>query len=77
MTGEIGMVDAISNGRMEAGFARAFLPHEFRTPGRSLDDDVGGFGVASLMSNAWPLPADKVEASMRLFSEEVMPRFKK
>src|SRR5436305_7210099 len=26
---EIAMVDAISNGRLEAGFARAFLPHEY------------------------------------------------
>jgi len=29
LAGEIGMVDAISGGRLEAGFARAFLPHEF------------------------------------------------
>ncbi len=29
MAGEIGMVDAISGGRLECGFARAFLPHEF------------------------------------------------
>lgn len=29
LAGEIGMVDAISNGRLEVGFARAFLPHEF------------------------------------------------
>jgi hypothetical protein len=27
------------------------------------------------MSNAWTLPVDKAEASMRLFSEEVMPHF--
>lgn len=27
--GEIGMLDAISEGRLEVGFARAFLPHEF------------------------------------------------
>ncbi|MBW4497548.1 MAG: LLM class flavin-dependent oxidoreductase [Oscillatoria princeps RMCB-10] len=29
LAGEIGMLDAISNGRLEVGFARAFLPHEF------------------------------------------------
>src|ERR1700733_6593477 len=28
MASEIAMVDGISNGRVEAGFARAFLPHE-------------------------------------------------
>ncbi|WP_457031019.1 LLM class flavin-dependent oxidoreductase [Kitasatospora sp. P5_F3] len=27
----IAMVDAISNGRLEVGFARAYLPHEFQT----------------------------------------------
>ncbi|MSP87579.1 MAG: LLM class flavin-dependent oxidoreductase [Alphaproteobacteria bacterium] len=30
LAGEIGMLDAISGGRLEVGFARAFLPHEFR-----------------------------------------------
>ena len=30
LAGEIGMLDGISNGRLEVGFARAFLPHEFR-----------------------------------------------
>ena len=29
LAGELAMLDAISNGRLEAGFARAFLPHEF------------------------------------------------
>ena len=29
LAGEIGMLDAISHGRLEVGFARAFLPHEF------------------------------------------------
>ena len=42
----------------------------------TLHNDVGGFDVASLMSNAWTLPADKAAASMRLFSEQIMPHFK-
>src|SRR5215472_8766616 len=29
IAGEVGMLDAISGGRLEVGFARAFLPHEF------------------------------------------------
>lgn len=29
LAGEIGMLDAISGGRLDVGFARAFLPHEF------------------------------------------------
>jgi alkanesulfonate monooxygenase SsuD/methylene tetrahydromethanopterin reductase-like flavin-dependent oxidoreductase (luciferase family) len=38
LAGEIGMLDAISNGRLEVGFARAFLNHEFHRFGRSLDE---------------------------------------
>jgi alkanesulfonate monooxygenase SsuD/methylene tetrahydromethanopterin reductase-like flavin-dependent oxidoreductase (luciferase family) len=38
MAGEIGMLDGISNGRLEVGFARAFLPHEFAQFGVSLDE---------------------------------------
>src|SRR5271166_6256175 len=35
LAGEIGMLDAISGGRLDVGFARAFLPHEFRRFGIS------------------------------------------
>ena len=35
LAGEIGMLDAISGGRLDVGFARAFLPHEFRRFGVS------------------------------------------
>src|SRR5665213_4064777 len=38
LAGEIGMLDAISGGRLDVGFARAFLPHEFARFGRSLDE---------------------------------------
>jgi alkanesulfonate monooxygenase SsuD/methylene tetrahydromethanopterin reductase-like flavin-dependent oxidoreductase (luciferase family) len=38
LAGEIGMLDAISGGRLEVGFARAFLPHEFRAFGVGLDE---------------------------------------
>ena len=38
LAGEIGMVDGLSGGRLEVGFARAFLPHEFAQFGVSLDD---------------------------------------
>ena len=40
---EIGEVDALSGGRLEVGFARAFLPHEFRVFGRSLDESRARF----------------------------------
>ena len=43
LAGEIAMLDAISRGRLEVGFARAFLPHEFRRFGRSPDESVARF----------------------------------
>jgi alkanesulfonate monooxygenase SsuD/methylene tetrahydromethanopterin reductase-like flavin-dependent oxidoreductase (luciferase family) len=43
IAGELGMLDAISGGRLEAGFARAFLPHEFARFGVSLDESRDRF----------------------------------
>jgi alkanesulfonate monooxygenase SsuD/methylene tetrahydromethanopterin reductase-like flavin-dependent oxidoreductase (luciferase family) len=43
LAGEIGMLDAISRGRLDVGFARAFLPHEFRRFGVSPDESVARY----------------------------------
>ncbi len=43
IAGEIGMLDAISGGRLECGFARAFLPPEFARFGVSLDESKARF----------------------------------
>ena len=43
LAGQIGMVDAISRGRVEIGFARAFLPHEFGRFGISMDESRARF----------------------------------
>ena len=43
MASEIAEVDALSGGRLEVGFARAFLPHEFRRMGRSMDESRARF----------------------------------
>ncbi|ADI03336.1 putative alkanal monooxygenase [Streptomyces bingchenggensis BCW-1] len=43
LAGEIGMLDAISGGRAEIGFARAFLPHEFQRFGVDMDESRGRF----------------------------------
>ena len=40
LAGEIGMLDALSGGRLDVGFARAFLPHEFRAFGVNMDESV-------------------------------------
>ncbi len=46
VAGEIGMLDAICDGRLDVGFARAFLPHEFRKFGISPDESVARFQEA-------------------------------
>ncbi len=43
LAGEIAMLDAISRGRLDVGFARAFLPHEFRRFGVAVDESVARF----------------------------------
>ena len=43
LAGELGMLDAISDGRLDVGFARAFLPHEYQRFGISLDESVARF----------------------------------
>ena len=43
IAGEIGMLDVFSGGRVEVGFARAFLPHEYARFGVSLDESVARF----------------------------------
>jgi len=43
IAGELGMLDAISNGRLLVGFGRAFLPHEFRRFQVSRDESVARF----------------------------------
>jgi alkanesulfonate monooxygenase SsuD/methylene tetrahydromethanopterin reductase-like flavin-dependent oxidoreductase (luciferase family) len=50
LAGEIGMLDGISGGRIEVGFARAFLPHEFAQFGVSLDESRRRFneGLAQI-----------------------------
>ena len=57
VAGEIGMLDAISNGRLDCGFGRAFLPHEFRRFGRTMDESRSRFD-------------EGVEAVRRLLEEE-------
>ncbi len=43
---ELCLLDALSNGRLEAGFARAFLPLEFERFGVSLDESKARFEEA-------------------------------
>jgi alkanesulfonate monooxygenase SsuD/methylene tetrahydromethanopterin reductase-like flavin-dependent oxidoreductase (luciferase family) len=43
LAGEIAMLDALCDGRLDVGFARAFLPHEFAHFGVSLDESRARF----------------------------------
>ena len=43
VAGELGMIDAMSNGRLMVGFGRGFLPHEFRRFGISRDESQERF----------------------------------
>src|SRR6266478_10047564 len=43
LAGEIAMLDGISGGRLDVGFARAFLPHEFQRFGISPDESHARF----------------------------------
>ena len=52
LAGQIGMVDAISAGRLEVGFARAFLPHEFARFGISMDESRARFDEGLEQSGA-------------------------
>jgi alkanesulfonate monooxygenase SsuD/methylene tetrahydromethanopterin reductase-like flavin-dependent oxidoreductase (luciferase family) len=50
IAGELAMLDALCDGRLDCGFARAFLPHEFQHFGVKLDESRARFdeGVAQV-----------------------------
>lgn len=50
LAGELAMLDCISDGRLDAGIARAFLPHEFEAFGVSMDESRPRFeeGIEAL-----------------------------
>jgi natural product biosynthesis luciferase-like monooxygenase protein len=43
LAGELAMVDNMSNGRLDVGFGRAFIPEEFDAFGVSMDESRGRF----------------------------------
>ena len=43
LAGELAMLDALCDGRLDVGFARAFLPHEFRHFGVPLNESRARF----------------------------------
>src|SRR6266699_6727502 len=69
LAGQIAMVDAISGGRLEMGFASAFLPHEFARFGISMDESRARFDEG-LEQVRRLLEEDKVTARGRFHSFE-------
>lgn len=57
LAAETAMVDAISGGRLEVGFARAYLPQEFEAFGSSLDESTARY-------------QDTLRAVLRLWTEQ-------
>jgi len=55
--GELAMLDCISGGRLDAGFARAFLPDEFEAFGVSVEESRARY-------------TEGIEACVRLWTEE-------
>src|SRR5436309_10157678 len=59
LAGQLTMLDAISGGRLDAGFARAFMPYEFDAFGISMDESRARF-------------EEGIEAITRLWTEETV-----
>lgn len=59
LAAKLALLDSMSGGRLDVGFARAFLPHEFDAFGVSMDDSRG-------------LYEEGIEAIRRLLTEEVV-----
>src|SRR3954453_19441584 len=74
LAGQIGMVDAISGGRLEVGFARAFLPHEFARFGISMDESRARFDEGLDLIRRL-LEEEEVTARGRFHSFEGAPSF--
>jgi alkanesulfonate monooxygenase SsuD/methylene tetrahydromethanopterin reductase-like flavin-dependent oxidoreductase (luciferase family) len=60
----------------EKGVAWVGTPDEIAGMIQEYDDLVGGFDSASMQVNYHMLPEDAAADSLRLFAEEVMPRFR-
>ncbi len=76
LAGELAMVDAISNGRLEVGFARAFIPGEFDAFGISMDESRARFdqGIEAI-KELWTKKKASYKGSIYSFENvESLPR---
>lgn len=69
LAAETAMVDAISNGRLDAGFARAYLPYEFNAFGVPLDGSKERFReTIRTVIRLWTEPSVSVETPFFAFN---------
>jgi hypothetical protein len=61
---------------MEKSSAWVGSPDDLIEMIRDYDSDVGGIDDASLQVNFTSIPFDQAAASIRLFSEKVIPQFR-
>jgi natural product biosynthesis luciferase-like monooxygenase protein len=68
LAAELAMLDCLSNGRLEAGFARAFLPEEFDAFQVAMDESRGRFeeGIAAV-KRLWTEPEVRFEGPFHQF----------
>jgi alkanesulfonate monooxygenase SsuD/methylene tetrahydromethanopterin reductase-like flavin-dependent oxidoreductase (luciferase family) len=76
LAAELAMVDCISGGRLDAGFARAFLPHEFEAFEVSMEESRPRFeeGIAAV-KRLWTEERVTFEGSFHRFKDvTLLPR---
>ena len=76
LAGELAMLDNISNGRLDAGFGRAFIPKEFDTFGVKMDESRARFeeGI-DIISRLWTEERLSYEGKFHKFCDvRLMPR---
>ncbi|HYH81164.1 MAG TPA: LLM class flavin-dependent oxidoreductase [Longimicrobium sp.] len=76
LASEAAMVDALSGGRLEVGFARAYLPYEFAAFGVPLDESRARFeATVDTVVRLWTEPGVSVETPFfRLAAATSLPR---
>ena len=76
LAGELSMLDNISNGRLDAGFGRAFIPKEFEVFGVNMDESRARFeeGI-DIITRLWTEEQISYEGKFRKFENvRLMPR---
>ena len=76
LAGELAMLDNISNGRLDAGFGRAFIPKEFEVFGVNMDESRTRFeeGI-DIITRLWTQERVSYEGRFHKFQDvRLMPR---